>query len=142
MAVQVQHQRRENDARVRLFNVVFAYLAHAKSPYFMNAEVKQTSYFHCLQHQNYSPPLLFFSLQAFFSVLFHPLPAQIVARVKLVCLSFALLIAAFQSYAKLLGRALKWSLSAAISECSSTQGSDEQVMSCVISSQAKQEATI
>lgn len=75
-------------------------------------------------------------------MLFHPLPAQIVARVKLVCLSFALHIAAFQSYAKLLGRALKWSLSAAISECSSTQGSDEQVMSCVISSQAKQEATI
>lgn len=65
-AVQVQHQQRESDAHLRLLKVVFAYLAHVESPCFVNAEVKQTSYFHCLQHQTCSPPLLFLPLQAFF----------------------------------------------------------------------------
>lgn len=83
MAVQVQHQRRENDARVRLFNVVFAYLAHAKSPYFMNAEVKQMSYFHCLQHQNYSPPLLFFPFRHFFQCCFIPSPLRLLPELNL-----------------------------------------------------------
>jgi len=32
--------------------VVFIYEAHVKSFYFLNTGVKQTSYFHCLQHRN------------------------------------------------------------------------------------------
>lgn len=55
--------------QVVFLTVIFIYEAHAKSFYFLNREVKQTSYFHCLQHQSsfsrsHAIPLLLQTLQS------------------------------------------------------------------------------
>lgn len=141
-AVQVQHQQRESDAHLRLLKVVFAYLAHVESPCFVNAEVKQTSCFHCLQHQTCSPPLLFLPLQAFFFQCCF-IPSVLRLLPELNCCVWVLLCS------QLLFRAVpsSWAepshaLFQLLSVNAVQLGSDEQAVTCGISSQAKQEATI
>lgn len=113
MIVQLLHQQREIDADVRWLFLTLISIYEAKSFSFLDTEVKQAIFPACSTKTLLVSNIQSLSSFRLFSEFFSPLHVQVIARVNLLCLVFALLIPAFHSYSSILGR----TFSALLSEC-------------------------